>query len=57
MESSTADEMYSGVKTFITLSESKPPFSNQSYGDYIWFLTWNVLMNPHSCTLLFCLMH
>lgn len=34
MVSSTADEMYSGVKTFITLSESKPPFSNQSYGDY-----------------------
>lgn len=30
MVSSIADEMYSGVEPFITVSESKPPFSNQS---------------------------
>lgn len=28
-------------------AESKPPFSNQSHGDYIWSMIWNGLMNPH----------
>lgn len=31
----------------IAVSESKPPFSKQSYRDYIWSIIWNGLMNSH----------
>lgn len=44
--SSITDEMYSETNPFITVSESKPPFSNQSYRDYIWFIIWKGLMKP-----------
>lgn len=49
--SSIADEMYSETEPFITVSESKAPFSKQSYRDYVWCIIWDGLMKPHEHTL------
>lgn len=43
--------MYSETEPFITVSESKAPFSKQSYRDYIWCIIWDGLMKRRERTL------
>lgn len=54
VDSSVIVEMYSGIKPFSTVSESKTPFSEQSFGDYVGFYN---LERAHESTMHYHSLH